>query len=152
MPKWLNRFVEFILLRKKFEIKTKLPKERVLKKIDGLVNERRGNYYGKVKGDGFFLGMRFLSHHRLSDSLPLVFANEKNSFAPVFNATVEERGEITYINGCFRPHLLVYVIYLPIHIFSVLSIVLVPFALIFYLGFKYPTKMFKEELDYLLTY
>ena len=33
MRKWLNKFVEFILLREKFEIKTKLPKERVLKKF-----------------------------------------------------------------------------------------------------------------------
>ena len=150
MRKWLNKFVEFILLREKFEIKTKLPKERVLKKIYELVNEKHNNYYGKVKGDGFFLGLRFLSHYMLSDSLPLIYT--KNSFEPVFNATVEERGEITYISGCFRPHLLEYVTYLPFHIFFVLSIVLVPFALIFYLAFKYPTKTFKEELDYLLTY
>ncbi len=143
MPKWLNRFVEFLLLRKNFEIKTKLPKERVLKKMAEVTSNKDSFYRGKVNENGFSFKekSKLFSKH----------------FRPYYNteirATVYEEDGLTHVKCVIAVEKWMEIYY---HIFRfIVMLMIIPIPLIILndktLFFK-QAKALTEELEYLLVY
>ena len=94
----MMNFFSFILGYRRFELKTKLSKERVLEKVSQVEPDDYygGNfYYSKVSKDSFKLCEKM---HKRSG----FFFYSGNAFAPILSAKLEERDGYTVLRSTLR--------------------------------------------------
>lgn len=80
-----------------------------------------------------------------------VFMHTKNSFAPIAKGTIVENNEVTTVSIITRMHLLVLIIFAPLYVISLLTVVLFPFMLLLlHFAFVRPQKRLEQEIENLL--
>lgn len=139
----MKKIFQMLFLFEKCEIKTKLSKKEILKKIDSFADPEYTDYYGSTSENGFFIAEKNIKHHP--------GGNSRNSFAPVAKARITERDGMTTISMVIRMNLFVSIFFVPIYLASLLSIILFPLALAFlHFVFLKPAKRLKEAIENLL--
>ncbi len=139
----MNKFLQRLLLFEKCEIKTKLSKNEILKKIDSFADPEYTDYYGSISEDGFFIAEKNRKY--------FTGGHSQNSFAPVAKAKITESDGMTTVSMVIRMNLLVLILFAPIYFVSLLTGVLFPFMLILlHFVFVKPTKRLKEKIDDIL--
>lgn len=139
----MNKILQSLLLFEKCEIKTKLPKKEILKKIDSFADPGHTDYYGSVSEDGFLITEKNMKHFPGGHS--------QNSFAPVAKVKIAESDGMTTVSMVIRMNLLVCILFYPIYIIFLLTVVLFPFIFILlYFAFVKPAKRLKEAIENLL--
>lgn len=139
----MNKFFQRLFLFEKYEIQTKLSKQQILDKIKSFADPEYTDYYGSISECGFFIGeknRKFFSG-----------GHSQNSFAPVAKAKIVEKDSITTVSMIIRMNLLVMILFAPIYVMSLLTIVLFPLVLLFlHFAFVKPAKRLKQEIENLL--
>ena len=136
----MNKILQRLFLFEKFEIKTSLSKDKILEKAASLADPEYTDYYGGVSEDGFFIAKKNRRHYTGGHS--------QNSFAPVARAKVTESDGMTTVSTVIRMNLLVLILFAPIYIISLLTIVLYPFMLILlHFTFIKPAQRLKETIE-----
>lgn len=140
----MNKTLQRLFLFEKCEIKTGLSKKEILKKIGSFADPEYTDYYGNISEDGFFVtgknGKYFTGGH------------SHNSFAPVAKAKITENDGMTTVSMVIRMKLLVLILFAPIYIISLLTVVLFPFMLVLlHFAFVRPAKRLKEKIEDILT-
>ncbi len=139
----MNKFLQRLFLFEKCEIQTKLSKQQILNKIKSFAVPKYTDYYGSISESGFFIGEKNRKHFSGGHS--------QNSFAPVAKAKIVEKDGITTVSMIMRMNLLVMILFAPIYVMSLLTIVLFPFVLLFlHFTFVKPAKRLKQEIETLL--
>ncbi len=139
----MNKFFQRLFLFEKCEIKTKLSKQQVLSRVTSFIDSEHTDYYGSVSEDGFFIGEKNRKH--------ITGGHTQNSFAPVAKAKIIEENGIISISMVLRMHLLVLILFIPIYIASLLTIVMFPFVwILLHFAFVKPTKKLKQQIENLL--
>ena len=140
----MNKFFQRLLLFEKCEIKTKLSKKEILKKIKSFADSKyNSDYYGRIYENGFVIAERYIKQYAVGHS--------RNSFAPVAKAKIAESDNITTVSMVIRMNFLVQIGFAPIWFISMFTIVLLPFMLILlHFAFIKPAKRLKEEIENLL--
>ena len=105
-----NFFAGFLPFRA-FELRTKLPKERVLKKAADVEPDAYSEkfYYSRICDDNIKICERFNKYY-------FGVCHTTNSFAPVLSARIEERDGHTVIKGTLRMNALVAILFTPIYL------------------------------------
>lgn len=142
MPRWFNKFADFILLRKRLVIKTKRSKDDVLNRIEQIADNSPETMLWKLKKSGFTICEKYTE--TFTDGY------FKNSFAPVVKAKLLQDDGATVIKGAIRPSIFTYLLYLPFHIASVCLIITIPITLIITRAFYERASILYEKLEYLL--
>ena len=139
----MNKFLQRLFLYEKYEIKTKLSKREILKKIDSFADPEYTDYYGGISEDGFFIAEKNRKH--------FTGGHSQNSFAPVAKAKITDSDGMTTVSMVIRMNLLVLILFAPIYIISLLTVVLFPFMLILlHFAFVKPAKRLKEKIEDIL--
>ena len=139
----MNKTLQRLLLFEKCEIKTRLSKKEILKKIDSFADSKYTDYYGRISDDGFTIVEKNRKH--------FAGGHSHNSFAPVVKAKITEGDGMTTISMVTRMNLLVLVILVPIYIISLITVVLFPFMLLLlHFAFFKPSKRLKEAIEKML--
>lgn len=139
----MNKFIQRLLFLEKYQIQTKLSKQQILNRVKSFVDTEDTGYYGGVSENGFFVGEKFIKHS--------AFVRTQNSFAPIAKATIVENEGITTVSIVIRMHLIPLIVFIPMHIMFLLTIVLFPLELlILYFCFVKPAKRLKQEIENLL--
>ncbi len=139
----MNKFLQRLFLFEKCEIKTKLSKKEILKKIDSFADPEYTYYYGSISEDGFFIAEKNIKH--------FTGGHSQNSFAPVAKAKITESDGMTTVSMVIRMNLLVLILFAPIYFISLLTVFFFPFMLILlYFAFVKPAKRLKEAIENLL--
>lgn len=127
----------------KFELQTKLSKQDILRKVHDFADPEYTDYYGYVSDNGFIIAEKCSKHFS--------FGRSNNSFAPVLTAKITEKDGLSTVQGILRMRILTLLIFIPIYILSILTIVLFPFDyLLMYFAFVRPANKLKQELEFLL--
>ena len=142
MPKWLNRFVEFLLLRKRIKIKSKTSQDGILAKVEQIADNTPEVMLYRMTKSSFFISEKY------SEAVPGGYS--RDAFAPIIKARLSQEDGITCIKVVIRPSILVYLLYLPIHILSVCLIVTMPLAYIFTRAFFERASILSDKLENLL--
>lgn len=139
----MNKHIQRLLLFEKFEIKTKLSKKEILKKIESFAAPEYTDYYGSVSESGFFIAEKNRKH--------FAGGHTQNSFAPIARAKIDEKDGISSVSVVLRMNILVLILFVPIYLISLLLIVPFPIMLIvLYFAFIKPAKRLRETLEDLL--
>ena len=134
---------KIVFFFEKCEIKTKLSKKVILKKIDSWADPEYTDYYGSISEGGFFIAEKNRKY--------FTGGHIQNPFAPVATAKITESEGMTTVSMVIRMNLLVLILFAPIYIISLLTVVLFPFMLILlYYAFIKPAKRLKETIENLL--
>ena len=140
----MNKFFQRLFLFEKCEIQTKFSKQQVLNRVTSFINYEHMDYYGSVWEDGFFIGEKNRKH--------ITGGHTQNSFAPVAKAKIIEENGVTTVSMVLRMHLLVLILFIPIYIALLLTIVLSPFVwILLYFAFVKPAKKLKLSIENLLV-
>jgi len=139
----MNKFLQRLFLFEKCDIKTKLSKKEILQKIDSFADPEYTNYYGSISEDEFFIAEKNIKHFNGGHS--------HNSFAPVAKAKITESDGMTTVSMVIRMNLLALILFAPIYLVSLLTVVLFPFMLILLrFAFVKPAKRLKEKFEDIL--
>ncbi|MBR7117146.1 MAG: hypothetical protein IKC87_05500 [Clostridia bacterium] len=140
----MNKILQRLLLFEKFEIKTKLSKQQILDRVKSFADPGYTDYYGSISESGFFIGEKPLKHS--------TFVHTKNSFAPVVKAKIVEKDGISTVSIVVRMHLLVLILFIPMYVASLFTIVMFPLVLLFlHFTFVKPAERLKREVENLLN-
>ena len=140
----MNKFLQRFFLFEKCEIQTKLSKREILERVEAFADIEHSSYYGKTLESGFVIGEKFIKHYE--------FVHTRNSFAPVAKANIVEKDDISTVSIVVRMHLLILILFVPIYVMSLLTIVMFPLVLLFlHFTFVKPAKRLKREIEKLLT-
>lgn len=140
----MHKLLRRLLLFDRFEIRTKQPREEVLAKIESLLNNGYGEYYGRVSERGFLVGDKPIKSFGIG--------RMNNSFAPIARASVVEVDGETVITGILRMNLPVLIIFIPIYLGFLYTLLLFPVAhIMLHFFFFRPAKRLREVLEGLLT-
>lgn len=140
----MNKILQRLLLFEKFEIKTKLSKQQILDRVKSFADPVYTDYYGSISESGFFIGAKPAKHS--------AFVHTKNSFAPVVKAKIVEKDGISTVSMVVRMHLLVLILFIPIYVSSLFTIVMFPLMLLFlHFTFVKPAERLKREVENLLN-
>ncbi|MBR3680664.1 MAG: hypothetical protein IKL79_01515 [Clostridia bacterium] len=142
MPKWLNKFVEFLLLRKRVKIKSKISRDGILAKVEQIADNTPEVMLYRMTRNGFFISEKY------TEAVPGGYS--KDAFAPIIRARLSQEEGVTLINVAIRPNFLVYLVYLPIHIISICLVVTIPIAYIFTRAFFERANILSDKLENLL--
>ena len=140
----MNAFLRTLLLFDKFEIKTKLTPEEIDEKVGYFSRIKNDDYYADTEDNGFYIAEKFIKHHG--------FFTSKNSFAPIATAKYKVEEGVTTVSVIIHMRLPVAIIFVPIYLLSLAT--LVPFLLMLlfsYLFFARPAEKLKDILEYLLA-
>lgn len=139
----MNKHIQRLFLFEKYEIRTKIPKREILRKVRDFADSDP-DYYGSISENGFFIAEHYIR------SIP--GGRVHNSFAPIAKATVTEEDGTRIVSIVFRMHILVIILFAPFYFLSLLTLVTFPFMwLLMYIAFIRPVKRFKNHLTDLLT-
>ena len=139
----MNKILGKLLLFEKHTFSTKLTKQQIQRRVEEFTDFEHKRYYGRVSKRGFFIGERFV---RYSD-----FVRIRNSFAPVATARISENDDVTTVSLIIRMHLLVLILFTPIYVTSLLTIVLFPpVFLLLHIAFFKPAMRLNQEIENLL--
>ena len=140
----MKKIFRRLLLFNKYEIQTKLSKQEIRRRIESFIESERRDYYGKATEIGFFVGLRFIRYHD--------FVRINNSFAPIAKGEITESGEVTTVSITTRMHLLTLILFAPIYVITLLTVVLFPLVhLLLHFAFAAPQKRLEEEIENLLV-
>lgn len=108
------------------------------------MDDKYTDYYGSISECGFFVGEKHIKYS--------AFMRTKNSFSPIAKGTIVENNGVTTVSIITRMHLLVLILFAPLYIISLLTVVLFPFMLLLlHFTFVRPQKRLEQEIDTLLT-
>jgi len=139
----MNKVIQRLFLFNKYSIQTKLSKQQILDRVKSFVDDKYTDYYGSISEYGFFIGEKPIKHSE--------FIHTKNSFAPVAKGTIIERSEVTTVSVITRMHLLALILFAPLYIISLFTVVLFPFMLLLlHFAFVRPQKRLEQEIENLL--
>ena len=140
----MNKFFQRLFLLEKCEIKTKLSKQQILTRVTSFLDYEHTDYYGSVSEYGFFIGEKSRKH--------FIGGHTQNSFAPIAKAKIIEENGITSVSMVLRMHILVMILFAPIYVVSLLTIVMFPFVwVLLHFAFVKPTKKLKQQIENLLV-
>ena len=114
MKKFWNNLLEMLLVCHKFNFKTKLPTERVLKWAELFVKEYYNDYNGWIMDDGFLIKERTFKSFG--------FGYSKNTMAPIASVKIEQEGDLTNIFVTLRPDRLTQAVCIFFYIVSVIGV------------------------------
>ncbi len=107
------------------------------------MDSERADYYGSASECGFFVGEKNRKH--------FLGGHYQNSFAPVAKAKMVEKEDVTTVSMIIRMNLLVLILFVPIYIISLITIVLSPAVLLLlYFAFVRPAERLKQTIENLL--
>ena len=139
-----KNFFQIFLPFQKFEFQTALPKAEILRRVRDFSEPEYTGYYGGIRDDGFWIAESCVKH--------LSFGSSHNSFAPVATAKITEADGISTINGIVRMRLLVMLIFIPMYLIFMLSVIMFPSTfLLMYFAFVRPANKLKKELEVLMS-
>ena len=139
----MNKFIQRLFFFEKFQIKTRMSKKEILKKIDSFADPQYTDYYGFVSEEGFFIAEKNRKH--------FFGGHSENPFAPVAKAKITEGDGMTTVSTVISMHFLIIILFAPLYIISLLTLVMFPFwFILFHFCFAKPAKRLKEELEYIL--
>lgn len=139
----MNKFLQRLFLFEKYNIQTKLSKQQILNRVKSFKDSQYTDYYGSISESGFFIGEKVMKHS--------AFVRTRNSFAPVAKAKIVEKDDISTVSIVVRMHLLVLILFVPLYVMSLLTIVMFPLVLLFlHFTFVKPAKRLKQEIENLL--
>lgn len=139
----MNKILQRLFLFERCEIKTRLSKKEILKKVDYFADPEYTDYYGSISEDGFVIAEKSRKH--------LTVGYSQNSFAPVAKAKITESDGMTTVSMVIRMNLLVLILFAPIYIIFLLTVVLCPFVFILlHFAFFKPAKRLKEKIEDIL--
>ena len=140
----MNKFFQRLFLFEKCEIKTKLSKQVILNRVTSFVDYEHADYYGSVSACGFFIGEKHRKY--------FTGGHIHNSIAPVAKAKITEGNGITSVSIVLRMHLMAMILFIPVYVMSLLTIVMFPLVwILLYFAFIKPTKKLKEQIENLLV-
>ena len=140
----MNKFFQRLFLFEKCGIKTKLSKQQILTRVTSFLDYEHTDYYGSVSEYGFFIGEKNRKH--------FIGVQTQNSFAPIAKAKIIEENGITSVSMVLRMHILVMILFAPIYVVSLLTIVMFPFVwVLLHFAFVKPTKKLKQQIENLLV-
>ncbi|MBQ9805285.1 MAG: hypothetical protein IJW49_02080 [Clostridia bacterium] len=158
----MNKILQKLLFIEKFEIKTKLSKERVQRILE-FETRQNYDYRAYFSKKGFCVAEKTRKHSG--------FVRTNNSFAPVATAKASEQDGMTVISVLIRMNFLICLIWYPLYLLSVLSLVAAVVGLIVgdaelaigipvflfcfglpFFAFRRPAKRLKAFLENLLVY
>lgn len=140
----MNVFLRTLLLFDKFEIKTKLTPEEIDEKVGYFARIKNDDYYADTEDNGFYIAEKFIKHQG--------FITSKNSFAPIATAKYKVDEGVTTVSVIIHMRLPVAIIFVPIYLLSLASIVPFPFMLLIsYFSFVRPAEKLKDILEYLVA-
>jgi hypothetical protein len=139
----MKKILRKLLLFDKFEIKTRLSKREILRKIDSFADPKYTDYYGYLMEDGFIISEKYVKSFGVGTT--------KNSFVPVAKAKISEGDGITVVSVAIRMHLVPLILFTPMYLACLLSVVMFPviFLLLHFTFFR-SAKRLKEALENLL--
>ena len=139
-----KKFFQIFLPFQKFEFQTALPKAEILRRVRDFADPEYTDYYGGIRDDGFWIAEPCVKH--------LSFGSSHNSFAPVATAKISENDGLSTVKGIVRMRIPVMLIFIPIYLISILTLVPFPFMfLLMYFAFVRPANKLKKELEVLLS-
>jgi hypothetical protein len=140
----MNKFFQRLFLFEKCGIKTKLSKQQILTRVTSFLDYEHTDYYGSVSEYGFFIGEKNRKY--------FIGGHIQNSFAPIAKAKIIEENGITSVSMVLRMHILVMILFAPIYVVSLLTIVMFPFVwVLLHFAFVKPTKKLKQQIENLLV-
>jgi DNA-binding CsgD family transcriptional regulator len=140
----MNKLLQRLFLFEKFEFETKLSKKQILNKITDVYGSGDTYVYTITSEGGFSVARKSMSSAS--------GVSTRNFFAPVAKCTAEEGEDFTRITGILRMKLPVLVIFAPLYLLSMLTLLLFPIVyLVVYFAFIKPAGKLKEELENALT-
>ena len=141
--KKMKRILQNLLLFEKFEFKTKMSKERIIKNVSSFADPQYSDHYGYVTDDGFLVGEKHVKIHNHNFS--------RNNFAPMARAKIEEGDDITVVSGVLRMHIILLLMIAPIYYLSLLTVVAFPIMFLFlYIVYLRPLKRLRVKIEDLL--
>ena len=140
----MNKFFRWLLLLEACEIRTRLTKKEILKRIEALSRPEYGEYYGSASEDGFTVGEKpfkqFLGGH------------SQNSLAPVATARIGDGDGVRTVSVVIGMHPLVRLLFLPVYLISLLTVILFPLMLaVLHFAFRKPARALKEAIEAAVT-
>ena len=140
----MNKFFQRLFLFEKCGIKTKLSKQQILTRVTSFLDYEHTDYYGSVSECGFFIGEKNRKY--------FIGGHSQNSFAPIAKAKIIEENGITSVSMVLRMHILVMILFAPIYVVSLLTIVMFPLVwVLLHFAFVKPTKKLKQQIENLLV-
>ena len=139
----MNKFIQKLLLIEKFEIKTKLPKAEILKRVESFADLEYTDYYGVVWENGFWIAEKSRKH--------FPGGHTKNPFVPIARGKITEEDGFSTVSVTIRMYAAVMALLVPICFFC-LALVL-PFLLLcvlLHFAFVKPSKRLKEAIESLV--
>lgn len=139
----MNKFLQRLFLFEKYEIETRLSKKEILKKIDSFADPEYTDYCGSISEEGFFIAEKIRKS--------FTGGRSQNPFAPVANAKITEMDGMTTVSLVIRMNLLTLILFAPIYLMSLITVILFPFMLLLtHFAFFKPAKRLKEALENLI--
>lgn len=107
--------------------------------MDLLLQVNDFDYYGMIKDDGFFIGARNWKVY--------LGGSSQNSFAPVAVGKITTENGVTTLSVTIRMNIIIQVIFVPIHIMTLCTVLLIPFFwLLLYFAFVKPAKRLRDGI------
>ncbi len=139
----MNKFLQRLFLFEKCEIQTKLSKQQILNRVKAFINSECTDYYGSVSEHGFFIGEKNIKH--------FIGGHSHNSFAPIAKAKIIEKDGITTVSIKTRMNLLTLILFAPIYVISLITVVLFPLMLmLLHSAFIIPAERLKQSIEDLI--
>jgi hypothetical protein len=135
-----KKFIQRIFLFEKIVIKTKSSPHNIARNVNLFADPKGTNYYGRADEKGFFVGQK----HRIYNGGIRI----NNSFAPVARGRITELSDNEReVTVTLRMHAAVLVLFMPMYIASLITLILFPFAyLLAYIGFVRPSRKLKDAI------
>lgn len=140
----MNKHIQHLFLFEKLDIQTKLSKKAIHRRVRDFVEFESDDYYGKISDDGFSVFEKSIKR--------FWWGHTKNSFAPMAKAKIDEKDGYTTVSVVFRMHPIIIVLFVPMYILFVLTVILLPLLLgLLYVFFFRRIKKLKGILEELLS-
>lgn len=136
----MNKHLQHLFLFEKFEIQTKLSKQEILKRIEAFADSEHTDYYGSVAEGGFYIAEKNRKY--------FAGVHTQNPFAPIARGKIDEKDGSCSVCGVLRMNALALILFPPIYLISLLTIVPFPIMLIIlHFAFVKPAKRLKDALE-----
>ncbi|MBE6548008.1 MAG: hypothetical protein E7667_03905 [Ruminococcaceae bacterium] len=139
----MNKYMQRLFLFETFEIQTKLSKKEIMTKVKSFANPEYTDYFGSVSNDGFLVAQKYTKYFSGGSA--------RNSFAPIAKAKICEKDGIATVKVILRPRALVIILFAPIYILTLITILIFPLTLLLmHFAFVKPAQKLKTSLENLL--
>ena len=127
----------------RLEIKTKLSRQEILKRVKDFADPQCTDYCGSESEDGFCIAEKTTRF--------FVGGHSFNAFAPIAKAKIVEENGVSTVSIILRMRILTLILFAPIYVISLLTLVCFPLVLLLlHFAFQKPTRRLKDFIEDLL--